>query len=235
MEYKNFGYLNLANEDRHRRLPKKKKSEFLNVLLFYVLPFIVINAIIFFVVTAQPDFEVTLGDNPGYESQEFQVKIKSIFPKKDFYVTIDQDPVELEQDGKLYSGIVNHNGTLEVSLTNINGMNKTVYENISSIDDEPPIITQDDSETGYVSVYIEDTQSGVDFDSLYGVDSDGNVISPSTLDEGDGWAVFYYDTPSIDVHVFDKAGRESIATYGREEAAAASEENADEGDISISE
>lgn len=235
MEYKNFGYLNLANEDRHRRLPKKKKSEFLNVLLFYVLPFIVINAIIFFVVTAQPDFEVTLGDNPGYESQEFQVKIKSVFPKKDFHVTIDQEPIELEQDGKVYSGVVNHNGTLEVSLTNINGMNKTVYENISSIDDEPPIITQDDSETGYVSVYIEDTQSGVDFDSLYGVDSDGNVISPSTLDEGDGWAVFYYDTPSIDVHVFDKAGRESIATYGREEAETSSEENADEGDISISE
>lgn len=230
MEYKNFGYLNLANEDRHRRLPKKKNSEFLNVLLFYVLPFLAVNTLIFFVVTAQPKFEVTLDDNPGYESQDFQVKITSVFPKKDFYVNLDQEPLELDQDGKVYSGTVTHNGTLEVSLTNINGMNKTVYENISSIDDEPPIITPDDAESGYVSIYIEDTQSGVDFDSLYGVDSDGNIITPSTLDEGDGWAVFYYDTPSIDIHVLDKAGRESIATYGNER----SPENADEGDDSAS-
>ena len=227
MEYKSYGYLNLANEDRHRRLPKKRKSEFLNVLLFYILPFIVVNALIFFALTSQPKFELTLGETKDYSTQEIQIKIESIFPKKDFYVTLDGEPVELEnEDKKIYTATLEHNGTLEVSLTNINGMNKTVYENISSIDDEPPVITEDESAPGYLALYIEDSQAGVDFDSLYGVDSDGNVISPSVLDEGESWALFYYDTATIDVHVFDKAGKESIASFGSAE---------ESGDIEVAE
>lgn len=35
-------------------------SDLLQVLLFYILPFIVINSIIFFVVTAKPKYELTV-------------------------------------------------------------------------------------------------------------------------------------------------------------------------------
>ena len=161
---------------------------------------------------------MTVSDSPDYTSADVQIRIKTVFPVKSFDVLLGEEPLELtESEKRLYSGTVTENGTLTVSLTNLNGMNKTVYENISCIDDEPPIITEDDAEAGYVSMYIDDTQAGVDFGSVYALDSNGSRLSPALIDEGEGLVVFNYDTPTIEVHVLDKSGRESVAGFGQPE------------------
>ena len=202
----------MADEKRARK--HSKTNGFLHVLLVYILPFIIVNAIIFYIVTAQPKFEVTLNDSPDYTSAEAIVKIKSIFPRKEFVIKLNEEPLEYEEgEDSTYRAVITQNGTLEVSLTNLNGMNKTEYESINCIDDAPPIITEDDSATGYMSIYVEDLQSGVDFNSIYAVDNNGKTLHPSLSDEGEGLVVFNFDAESLEVHVFDKVGHESIATF----------------------
>ena len=133
-DYKNFSHLNLAEETgnykRSRNGQRKKKSGFLQVLLKYILPFIAINLIIFFIVTSRPDFTVNIEDNGDYKTADLTINVKTIYPRKEFTVTLAGEPVELEQtDKKTYKATLAGNGTLEVSITNLNGMNKTVYEN----------------------------------------------------------------------------------------------------------
>ena len=222
-EFKNYGYLNMANESR-KPIHKREMHPALRLILFNILPFILVNLVIFLLVTAQPDFEVTVDDPGDYQHANVTVLVKSALPKKEFFVLLDTDEIELEQDGKKYTATIDRNGTLTVSMTLFNGMCKTEYENISCIDDAPPIITEADATTGYVSFYVDDTGSGVDYDSIYAVDDDGKEISPSLIDKGEDEVVFNYTTASIEVHVSDKAGHEAIVTFGgnAEEGAAAS-------------
>lgn len=216
--YRSYSHLNLAEETgdyrRTRSGQKKKKSSFWQVLLKYVLPFIAINLIIFFVVTSRPDFTVNVEDNGDYQSASLTITMKTIYPHKDFTVTLAGEPVELEkEDKKTYTAQLVGNGTLEVSVTNLNGMNKTVFENIDCMDDEPPVITEDDSAMGYVSMYVEDTQSGVDYDRIYAVDGIGHKIEPANIFRDESLVVFEFDAAPLEVHVFDNSGRESIATF----------------------
>ena len=211
--YKNYGYLNLANQTRGRRKPKK--NTFLHTLLFYILPFIVVNLIIFLIVTLPPNFEITINNLGDHKNAEVIVEIKSLYPVKEFSATLNSEPLEMTQEEKrTYRTTVQSNGTLQVTVTNLNGMTKTNYENISYIDEDPPIVTEADSGFGYASMYARDSMSGVDFDNIYAIEADGRQIKPSLVDPGDGLVVFNYDSDSIEVHIPDKAGRDAVTTFG---------------------
>ena len=210
-KYKDYSYLNMADE---KRAGASKKGSVLELVLFWILPFIVINLIIFFIVTATPKFTVSVEGNNDYKSAVVNVNIKSIFPIKEFTVKLGNEPLEMTNTEKRnYTATVYSNGTLEVSVVNKNDMAKTVYENINAIDDTPPMVTEEDSGPGFCSMHIEDTQSGVNYDSLYAIDGEGKKITPSLLDEGDGLVVFNYDQGPLEVHICDKIGLESITEF----------------------
>ena len=211
-KYTNYSYLNKQNTLNRN----KEESSFKHTLLFYVLPFIIINLIIFYVVTAQPRFDVTTVDSMDYGSVNIELKLKSLFPVKSVSVELDDTSLELKKDGRTYTTLATTNGTLTVSLTNLNGMTKTEYLHINSIDDAPPIVNLDSDADNKIVLSFEDTQSGVDYDGIYGLDSAGKKIMPSLIDEGTSTVTFNYDGLYIEVHVPDKAGHEAIANFGAE-------------------
>jgi len=209
--YKNYSYLDIADE---KRAHAAKKGSFLELLLFWILPFIVINLIIFLIVTARPDYSITIDDPGTYRSASVTITIKSLFPHDDLEVSLASEPLELEkQDKKTYTATIETNGTLEVRLRNKNGIEEVTYENISIIDDTPPIVTVSDAAPGYISVNIEDSQSGVNFGSVYALDALGEVITPSLVDEGESLAVFNYDSETIEIHAMDLLGHESVTLF----------------------
>ena len=218
--YKNYGNLNVASNKK-----KKSKSSHQpvrggsgNLFFFWILPFIVINLIIFFVVTAEPNFEITIEDNGSYESADVTVKFLTHFPRKSFDVTFASEPLEMEKTShNTYKATVYTNGTVEVSATNINGMNKTTYDTVNTIDDAPPVVSEYQRTSDSVSMFIEDGQSGVNFESIHAIDAKGETVTPSLLDEGESFVSFNFTSDSLEVHISDKAGHESVTVFDRPE------------------
>ena len=129
-------YTNNSRQNRGRGGSSRHdsgRSDFMTVLLFYVLPFIVVNSIIFILVTAAPKGDLTIGEADNFTTTTMELKIKSLFPIKAMTVTLDGNEVELTKTAsKTYTAVLGSNGTVKVSLTAFNGMKITPsFSNLS--------------------------------------------------------------------------------------------------------
>lgn len=89
---------NQQSTSRHdHRYRRKKQSEWPHILLFYVLPFIVFNSILFFCLTTKPKLSVVVEDTNDYLSTNVVLTVKSFFPTKSVSMTLDGEPLELEK------------------------------------------------------------------------------------------------------------------------------------------
>ena len=97
-----------------------KDNPILRNLVFFVLPFAVINIILFVLITASPKIELTLGETTDYKTVGVSFKVKSILPVKDVTVTLESQPLETER-----SSAPIHPGT---TVTNLHGCaGKSIY------------------------------------------------------------------------------------------------------------
>ena len=198
----------------HSPRQKKRKKVRAESILFYIIPFILINFIIFRLATAQPDFDLTIGDCVDYRSVTFEVKMTGPLPVSEFRVLLGDEPVEMTEAGsKTYTATVTKNGTLEVTAGYFNGMVKTQYERISAIDDEPPAIVSQERNGTYLTVTFDDAQTGVDMSSVYALDSDGTTVYPIEVSAENLSARFQSLSNSLDVHVKDQNGNETSFVF----------------------
>ncbi|WP_349946136.1 hypothetical protein ABFV83_19055 [Lacrimispora sp. BS-2] len=187
---------------------------FLSILLFYVLPFIVVNSLIFFLVTSKPKGEITIGESSDYISTTMELKINSLLPVKGMEVTLDGTPVELTKTGlKTYSTVLTNNGGLEIKLTSFNKMKTILHEQVNVLDDTPPVIKDQVFEDGVLSFRLEDTQSGVDYSSISGCDEDNQDISPLSIDRSTGRVTFELKKDNLTITAKDKIGNELHRTF----------------------
>lgn len=214
-----------ARGERVKNSPLSNK--YLRTLLFWILPYFVINGIIFLLVCSSPRIEVTVGDTDDYVSADVTFTVKSLLPVKDLEVSLESSPVEFTKDGNTYTCTVNNNGTFQVRATAINGMVKTSFSDIGVLDDTAPSVDESSSSIshGLLTFTINDTQSGVDFDSIYGIinDDEEDIVYPEDIDRELGLITMRipYDTESINLHFADmvgnaRAGRITVTVSGVE-------------------
>lgn len=193
-------------------------SELVQLLLFYILPFIIINSIIFFLVTTKPKYEVIIEGTNDYRTTDITFTIKSIMPLKEVTIKMDSQPLDLVKVGKkTYRSTIAHNGALEIYMKNFNGMALLEYEHIDILDDEPPTIENYAAEDGLLSFTIIDTQSGVDYSSINALTSAGERILPLSIDKATGRIVFQMDPNGLSVSVKDMSGNEYLTTFSLNE------------------
>lgn len=190
------------------------KSGFLSVLLFYVLPFIVFNGLIFLLVTSRPKAEVTIGESSDYITTTMELKVKSLLPIKTMEVSLDSTPIELTKaGGKTYTAKLTNNGMLEVKLIGLNKMKTVMYEQVNILDDTPPAIKDKVVENSILSFRLEDTQSGVDYSSISASDEDKTDILPLSIDRSTGLVTFEIEKENITITAKDKIGNELHVTF----------------------
>ncbi|MEY8354016.1 hypothetical protein AALB39_11745 [Lachnospiraceae bacterium 54-53] len=205
------------------------RSGFLTVLLFYVLPFIVVNGLIFFLVTAKPKGEVSISESSDYISTIMELKIKSLLPLKTMELSLDGTPVEVTKTGsRTYTAVLTSNGVLEVKLTCFNKMKTILYEQVNVLDDTPPVAKDKVVEDGILSFRLEDSQSGVDFSSVSACDEDTPEILPLSIDRSTGLVTFEIKKENLAVTARDKIGNELHITFTPEGESIEEEET--EGD-----
>lgn len=192
------------------RYQKKSRSDgWTHVLLFYVLPFLVFNSLLFFAVTATPKLSLTVAESADFLSTEVTLKVESWFPTKSVTMTIDGEPVELTKSkSRTYSVAVYKNGSIDARVTNLNGMPGMITGHINVIDENAPTFEDTNLEDGILTVTLSDTQSGVDFDSIYAVNSAGEQLEATMLNPEINAKAFVMDPAGTQVYAKDKAGNE---------------------------
>ena len=203
----------MANEEQRNPNPGEEKRPG-NVVLFYIIPFLLINLLIFFLVTLRPKFKLHIEESSDFRTAEIQVEMHPRLPLAAFEVKLDDTPLNLENlGGGHYKASVDKNGTLEVTVRYINGMHRTQYEHIGSVDDQPPLISGDELDGNMLTVSFDDPQSGINYDSIYAMDADEERVLPSSIDESENKAVFQVLTSRLEVHVSDQLGHEAVANF----------------------
>ena len=208
-----------------------KDNPVLRNLIFFVLPFLVINGLIFFFAVYTPKVELDIGDTTDYKSVDVTVRVHSLLPLKNSSITLDSAPLEMERDGQTYTATLTANGVVEVTAESINGMSRTVFEHVMVLDDTAPTVDEDYTlNSNFLTITVSDSLSGVNYDEFYGRDEDGERVEPTSIDQETGTVVFPMSGNTITVHIEDFVGNAAEPSYsirieGLEEDA---EENEDD-------
>lgn len=197
----------------HHHTVQRRRSilsfEWVRVLFFYIVPFVVVNLLIFFLVTCRPTYEVNVDDTADYRSTDVTFTITSHMPLKTVTIRLDDEPLDLVQVGKKsYRSTVTHNGILEVHMENFNGVAVTGYEIIDILDNQLPDVVDYHVENGFLTLVVSDSQSGIDYEGLSAIKSDGQTIRPVSVDKNTGAVVFEMDPAGLVVNVRDMSGNE---------------------------
>lgn len=199
---------------RPRRKPKKR-SGWMEVLLFYLLPFIVVNGVLFILVAAKPHITIQVSDTKDYQTATATVTVKSILPIKEFTSSQEDSPLEMTEVKKgYYTTEITRNGVIEIYVKSVNGMTDMQYEHVNILDDVAPLVGDQYSiQDGILTLTLEDSQSGLDWMSVYGVTTSGLSIAPSSVDKQTGTFTFEMNEESLIICASDLAGNPMQATF----------------------
>lgn len=196
------------------RYTKQPDEGFLHLLLFYILPFLLFNGILFYCVTAKPKISLEIGDTKDYLTTEATLKISSWFPTKSISVNMHGEELELgDPEKRTYTIPIYTNGLLEANVTNLNGMVSAQFVQVNILDDNPPTIEDAQIADGIVKVTLSDSQSGINFDSIYAINSAGEQLVPLTVDRETNTLSFEMDPEGLQIYAQDKAGNEVRGTF----------------------
>ncbi len=197
-------------------------SDLVQLLLFYILPFIIINAIIFFLATTKPKYELSVAETNDYRTTTVTFSIKSYLPLKEVTITLNSEPLDLTRTGKnTYTAVISTNGILDVYMKNFNGMSLSEYEVIDILDDGAPELVSYDVNEGILTLTVKDTQSGIDYSSLYATTTSGTVVQPLSVDQANGLVTFQLDPGGLTVSIKDLSGNEYLPSFSVVKEAAA--------------
>ena len=206
----------------NKKYKQKSSGGLPDLLLFYILPFIVFNSILFYCVASSPKINLEIQDTKDYLSTQASVTIESWFPTKSISFNMDGEELEPVKDKRrTYSVPITRNGVLEVTVVNLNGMSSTVFKHVNVLDDIPPSFENATLEDGILMLRVTDSQSLVNSDAIYAVDSAGIQRAPlsverieDTIDNTTAYSItFEMDLNGLHVYVQDKAGNEAQKTF----------------------
>ena len=146
------------------------------------------------------------GADDGITAQ-VTLDLHSIFPIEAITATLNGRTLSFERlEGKRYEAQVDQNGVIDLTITTKNGQLNQGQIAVSVIDQQSPTIVDDYQAGGMVYVTLEDDLSGVDFNSIYAIDADGNRIRPERVDPKHRQVAFALPTQSITLFIPDHKG-----------------------------
>ena len=195
---------------RSGRHKQKPASEWPHILLFYILPFLVFNAIVFYLVTAKPKFELTVEDTSDYQTTTATLTMKSWLPTKSIVMELDGENLELTKGKKrTYTTTLHRNGSLQAIVTNFNGMPEDNIKYVNILDDTPPTFSASYVEDGVLTVTLTDSQAGINYDSVYALNSTGERVLPLVANRDLNTFSFTMDSAGLRIFVQDMAAHQS--------------------------
>ncbi len=200
---------------RSRRPKPKPHNEKMDLLLFYILPFIIVNGILFLLVAAKPHITVQVSNPKAYKTAQASITVNALLPIKELASAQEGSPLELTREkGNRYTAEISKNGVIEVYAKLVNGMTAVQYEHVNILDDTAPSVSDQYSiQDGILTLTLMDSQSGLDYLSVHATNPAGEPIAPLSMDRQTGSFTFPIGEESLIIHAQDLAGNGMQATF----------------------
>lgn len=204
-----------ASSRRESAQAKGGFSEWTEILFFYLLPFFVINGILFVLVASKPKINIQVANTKDYKTTTASITVESLFPVKEFVSSQEGTPLPLTETKKgQYTADIVRNGVIEIYAKGLNGMAVTKYEHVNILDDVAPLVGETYSiQDGILTMTLEDSQSGVDFQSVFAATSSGQTLLPLSADRQTGVLTFPMEEDLLIIYANDLAGNGMQATF----------------------
>lgn len=198
---------------------KNKMSPLEIILRFFfgfLIPFVVINGLIFFLFIQVPNINIVKEDSSDYEESKVKFSVDCLLPITQINTYFDDKEIAYTKNGDTYIINADNNGSYKITAT---ALNKSVSEALVTIeakDVSAPSIDLDNAVvTGKTLIfYVSDAQSEINYDNLYGVLENGEKITPIHTDAASGNVQFNIESgEKVVVHVEDIEGNGADITF----------------------
>ncbi|MBO6134314.1 MAG: hypothetical protein J6O09_00850 [Lachnospiraceae bacterium] len=186
----------------------------LRFLLGFLLPFVLINGIILYLFIQVPNISIIGEDSDEYEVSKIKFRVESILPITSVKTFHEDTEIAYTKLNDIYTIDAEAVGSYQINASIINGAKSQVIATLEAKDIAPPAIDFDNAViTNNMLIFtIFDNESEINYDSIYGLDDDGNRLSPIYIDKSSGTIQFQVNPGKrITVHVEDVEGN-SIET-----------------------
>lgn len=166
------------------------------LLLFFLLPVLFIP----------PSFQVKPDIDPQnpHQSPSYQILVDNKLPVSHVVASIDGNKLPIyEIDRHAYSIKPTLNGRMSVTITLMNRQQKTQFIDITSVDNDSPVLLSTTYTPSEVTFTLEDNGSGINYDEIKAVDIQGNESRPLSFDVATGTVTLSYPLDTLNVFIPD--------------------------------
>lgn len=182
---------------RRERYVLQKRALMVILVLFFTLPLLFII----------PVFSLTLSNSSDSGSPIYNVNVDTFLPISRITALIDGHNTAVYETGNgTYSIEPTRNGNMTVTVTLANHQYSVQDIEVDNVDRDPPQLLSNKQKKRHVYLYLEDEGSGINYEEVYAMETEGERIEPLSCDEETGCIEFAFPETSMNVYIPDKAG-----------------------------
>lgn len=188
----------------------------LRIFFGFLIPYVLINGIIFFLFIQVPKIQVVDQDSKEYEDNKIKFQIDSMLPLVDIKTFYQESEIAYSKLGNNYIINAENNGSYKIQVTSLNRASANSIVDIETQDNIPPAIDLDSAVlTGNTLIIsVHDTQSEINYDNIYASLENGENIKPTYIDKSSGTVQFQISSGNkVIVHVEDISGNHSETSF----------------------
>lgn len=202
----------------HNRIKHKMSAVeiLLRIFFGFLIPYALINGVIFFLFIQTPKIIVTEQDSKDYENNKIKFSIDSMLPLTDVKTYYQESEIAYSKLGNTYIIDANTNGSYQIKVTSLNRSSVNSTIDIETKDSVAPIINLDSAViTGNTLIIsVHDNQSEINYDKLYATLENGTNLTPTYIDKSSGTIQFQITGgKKVIVHVEDSSGNHSETSF----------------------
>lgn len=182
----------------------------------FLIPFVIINGLIFFFCIQVPNIKVVDNDSSEYEDSKIKFSIDCILPIINIKTSYEDKEIPYIKYGDMYIIDANDNGSYQISVTALNRATAQVIATIETKDVVSPIIDINNAiiTSNMLIFSIFDAESEINYDNIYAITENGDRIDPSYIDKSSNTIQFQIESgKKLMVHVEDVEGNPTETTF----------------------
>lgn len=181
---------------RRERFSTQRTILVIIMVLFLILPFCFIPA----------SFSIYSEADAHTANPTFSLQVETKMPVRRITAVINGRNVPVYEVGAhVYSIEPTENGLMTVTVTLMNNQQETKSIEVTGVDIEAPLVVSNGIDSDYVYLYLSDSGSGINYEGIKAVSSDGTVFKPAFYNEDSGCVAFSYPSESLNVFIPDYA------------------------------